>query len=94
MCSLAVVRVVGVCFRGFGFVGWGARRRCCGMVRGLLLRSVGLEGGGRGGGGLGCSVVGVGEASFCFVFWVGVVVCDGVSRLVDGVLWWVGMEMK
>ncbi len=66
---VAVVVRVGVCFRAFGFVGWGARRRCCGMV--LLLRSVGLGGGGKGGGGLGCSVVEMVEAfSICYCSWV------------------------
>lgn len=63
-CFLVAVMMmmVVVCFRESAFVGWGARRRCCGMVRLLLLllRSVGLEGGERGGGGLGCSVVGLG----------------------------------
>ena len=49
-------------FRGFEFVVLGvSERRCC------LSRSVGLEGGGRGGGGLGCSVVGVVVVETLFV---------------------------
>ena len=71
-CSLAVVVVVMVFvwFRGFGFVGWGGCGRCC-WLRLRLLRSAGLEGAGRAGGGLGCSAVGfVVEA--CFLFLVSV----------------------
>ena len=51
--------MVVVCFRGSAFVAWGGFGR--------LLRSAGLEGAGRGGGGLECSVVGLGmvvEACF------------------------------
>lgn len=72
---LVGVVVVGfVCFRGFAFVAWGgSERRCC------LSRSVGLEGGGKGGGGLGCSVVVVGFGDvealrFGNSFWVCIVI--------------------
>ena len=81
--------MVVVCFRGFAFVAWGeSERRCC------LSRSVGLEGGGRGGGELGCSVVGVVvEALFvgCSVWFV---VCCYVSLLVFGCTCNIKMDME
>lgn len=57
--------MVVVCFRGSAFVAWGGFGR--------LLRSAGLEGAGKGGGGLECSVVGLGmvvEACFRCCEWV------------------------
>ena len=76
-------------FRGFEFVVLGvSERRCC------LSRSVGLEGGGRGGGELGCSVVGVVvEALFvgCSVWFV---VCCYVSLLVFGCTCNIKMDME
>lgn len=82
-CFLAVVdvdvRVVELVpeFGLSGFVvEWGGRLWWC-----CLSQSAGLEGGGRGGGGLGCSVVGAGEAfSRC---------CFCCSLLVVGIQdWW------